>query len=134
MGKNRFNGVLITSTENWKPCGSVWFDTRLFGTNSCTTLLLHVSCEVTVVANGFAILRKLVRASTGFDILATRVIVHVVALVAVAAIVLAVVTVALAILRVAFGAAVAVVAVVAVAVVAAIITVAVGTIVAWSNC
>ena len=77
---------------------------------------------VTMVADWLAILRKLVRSSTGFAILATRVIVHVISLIAVAAIVLAVVTITLAILRVSFGTAVAVVAV---TVVAAIITVAV---------
>ena len=53
---------------------------------------------VTMVADWLAILRKLVRSSTGFAILATRVIVHVISLIAVAAIVLAVVTITLAIL------------------------------------
>ena len=118
MEKNRVDTLIFTSTVHWIIGGSVWLDTRLVSTDSGTALFLHVSSEGTMVTNWFAILRKLVRASTVFVsiVLVSWIIVHVVAVVAVAAVCLPVVTVALAVLRV--GVAVVAVAVVATVVVA----------------
>ena len=134
MEKNRFDIVIFTSTVHWIIGGSVWFDTRLVSTDSGTALFLHVSSEGTMMTNWFAILRKLVRASTVSVsiVLVSWIIVHVVAIVAVAAVALAGVVVVLSILRVAVGTAVAV-AVVATVTAIAVVAIVVRTIVAWSD-
>ena len=140
MEKNRVDKILITSTVHWEVCCAIWFDTRLVCTDSRAAFFLHVACETTMVADWFAILRKLVSTSTDsvVSVILSWIIVHVVTVVAVAAIVLAGVAVSLAILRVTRCLAVAIaivavaiaVAVVADAIVATVVTVAVVTVVA----
>ena len=91
-----------------------------------------MACVITVVADWFAILRKLVSTSTDsvVSVVLSWIIVHVITVVAIATIVLASVAVALAVLRVAIWLVVAVAVVVAIAVVVA--DAIVGTVVAVS--